>query len=51
MEITLNNTLNITLNQEEKDKLIKELNWLAQTYDYQVETLLDIREEILKHSK
>lgn len=48
MEINLKNTLNISLNQEEIDKLINELNWLAETYDYQVETLLDIREEVLK---
>lgn len=43
MEIVLKDKLNITLSlsQEEKDKLMNELNWLAKTYDYNVEALLE----------
>lgn len=52
MEVVLKDKLNITLSlsQEEKDKLMNELNWLAKTYDSSVEMLLDIREALLKQS-
>ncbi|WP_186318594.1 hypothetical protein [Bacillus pumilus] len=52
MEIVLKDKLNITLSlsQEEKDKLMSELNWLVKTYDYNVEMLSDIREVLLKQS-
>lgn len=43
--------LELLQNQEKMDKLMSELNWLAQTYDYQIETLLDIREKILEQYK
>ena len=48
MEVNLKTKLNITLNQDEIGKLMSELNWLAKTYDFQIETLLNLREEILK---